>query len=131
MFQQFNEKRQELQTYVILQTEQYKREVFWVGDSKNIERKDFTELFYKGSNSACQNADLVKVNLLSNTRASSTVDINGDCIPDFVLESEDSSNQKKVLEFYLATTTGFCLVSVQTLDADYMMATFADIGKTY
>jgi hypothetical protein len=129
MFQQFNEKRQELETFIILQTEADKREVFWIGDSKNIERKDFTEIMVQSTNGACQSSDLVKLNTLSNTRASSTVDINGDCVPDLVLESEDPSNpDKKILEFYYATTTGFCLISVRSLDGDYLMATFADIG---
>lgn len=129
MFQQFNEKRQELETFIILQTQADKREVFWIGDSKNVERKDFNEILVQSTNGACGNSDSVKFNTLSNTKASSTVDINGDCVPDLVLESDDPSiTNKKTLEFYYATTTGFCLVSVKYLDDDYLMATFADIG---
>jgi hypothetical protein len=129
MFQQFNEKRQELQTYIILQTEDKKREVFWIDDNKNIVRKEFSELFYKGSNPACQTPDQVKFRILSNDKASSTIDINGDCIPDLVLESVESDTQTKYLEFYLATSTGYCLLSINSLSSEYLMATFADIGR--
>lgn len=131
MFQQFNDARQELQTFIILQTERDKRVVFYINpDNKNVENKSFTEFMYKGSQSACQNSDQTRMKYLNNLKASSTIDINGDCIPDLILETLDAgSNDKPYLEIYLSTPNGFCLVALQALDDDYLMASFADFSK--
>lgn len=129
MFQQFNEDKNELQTFILMQVEKDKRLVYFLDSNGNLQSKNFVDMMYTGSSTACQNADQIKLKYLSNTKASSTIDINGDCIPDLILETVDFSNNKNILEIYLATTQGYCLVSLQALDDDYLMASFADLSN--
>ena len=131
MFQEFNDQRQELQSFLILQTERDKRTVFFLNpENKNVESKSFNDLMYKGSQPACQNSEQIRMKYLNNAKASSTIDINGDCIPDLILETLDAgTNDKPNLEIYLATPNGFCLVAIQALDDDYLMASFADFSS--
>lgn len=131
MFQRFNDNvdKQELQTFILLQADKDTRKVYYYNDAKNIESKSFTDFMYKGSSSMCQDSDQIKMKTLSNTKASSTVDINGDCMPDLILETIDESNSKAILEFYYATKDGLCLVAVQALNDDYLMASFADFSN--
>ena len=131
MFQQFNEDKNELQTFILMQTEKDKRLVYYIDSNGNLQNKNFNDMLYKGSSTACQNSDQIKLKYLSNTKASSTIDINGDCIPDLILESVDFSNNKNNLEIYLSTSSGYCLVSLQALDDDYLMASFADLSKLF
>lgn len=129
MFQKFNEDKNELQTFILMQTEKDKRLVYFLDSNGNMQSQNFNDMFYKGSSTSCQNSDQIKLKYLSNTKASSTIDINGDCIPDLILESVDFSNNKNILEIYLSTSSGYCLVSLQALDDEYLMASFADLSK--
>ena len=129
MFQKFDDDKQALKTYLLMQTDVKNRMVYSVASNGNIEKSSFNDMLYKGSSTACQNYAQVELKYLSKSKASSTIDINGDCIPDLVLESTDSSNSKSVLEIYLSTPTGFCLVDIRTLEDDFLMASFADISS--
>lgn len=130
MFQQFNDARQELQSYILLQTEAEKRMVYFMNSAGNVESKDFNDMLYKGSLNACQTSAQIKMKYLNNAKASSTVDVNGDCIPDLILESNDAgSSDKPNLEIYFSTSSGFCLVAVQALEDDFLMASFGDFSR--
>lgn len=130
MFQRFNEDTQSLQTFLLVQAEKDKRLVYSISSAGNLENKEFSSYMYKGSDPKCNPLDQTNTQILSNTKGSSAIDINGDCVPDLVLETVDtSSGNKHYLEFYIATKDGYCLVDNRNIKDDLLMASFTDIGR--
>jgi hypothetical protein len=130
MFQRFNDDTQSLQNYLLVQDTNSKRMVYFMGSDQNLQSKDFSDYMIKSSNPKCMSLDQTNTQVLSNTKGSSTIDINGDCSPDLVLETVDtSSGNKNYLEFYISTTAGYCLVDNRYIKDDYLMASFSDLGR--
>jgi hypothetical protein len=131
MLQRFNDDTQSLQTYLLVQDSKNNRKMYYVEKDGEIKSKDFGDFMYKGSNPKCMSLSQTSTQEFSNTKGSSSIDINGDCIPDLILETVDtSSGNKHYLEFYIATNEGYCLVDNRNIKDDYLMASFSDIGKT-
>lgn len=133
MFQKFNEDTQSLQSFLLIQSEKDKREVYFINKDGDLTHKNFNEYMYKGSNPKCMNSVQVNTQVMSNVKGSSAVDINNDCIPDLVLETVDTSasDNKNYLEFYLATNEGYCLVDNRNIKDDYLMASFSDLSSSF
>lgn len=129
VFQMFNDARQALQSYLVVQTANDKRSVYYMSEHGSLESRDFDSFMVKSGNPRCLGQDQVSAQMMSDTKASSFIDVNGDCIPDLVIESVDRFNGRSYLEFYLHTDQGFCLVSNQALRKEYLMASFADLNN--
>lgn len=127
VFQQFNEQKNSLRTYFILQQSADVRNYYFYNPvSSSYESSIFSTMVVDRSfNAGCNSYDQIKGKLLSTARASSFVDLNNDCRPDLVLESDE--NGKQYLEFYLSTDSGFCLVSIQPLNGAFHMASIFDV----
>jgi hypothetical protein len=127
IFQQFNDENNNLRTYVLLQVSQGTRTVYYynVGTSAWVGAGFNTFVADPKVGNGCNEYSQVSTHMISNMKASSFVDLNSDCRPDLVLESNDGD--KPYLEFYLASDNGFCLVSIQPLNADFHMASFFDV----
>lgn len=117
----------------MIQVEAKKRRVYSINASGNLESFDFSGLGHTGGDPKCQAFSQVDTQTLSDQKASSSIDINGDCIPDFILESvqTDSTTGKAThwLEFYSATSTGYCLIQNVQINDNFLMASFADLSN--
>lgn len=129
MFQMFNSNNQMLQTYFLMQMSPGNRYVYSLQASKFVS-VDFKTLLVNQGNSKppCQDYATVNSYTMSNTKASSFVDLNGDCMPDMVIESVSSG--KNYLEFYIYTQNGFCHLD-KVMVTSSLMATFADVSKNW
>lgn len=129
IFQKFNTNRQALQTFLMVQATDSMRVVYTVSDSGNLDSVDFSTMVRKGGSGKCNDYSQTSTFILSDDKGSSTLDINGDCQPDLVLESTDRTTNNRYMEFYMHTADGFCLVETKKIGADYLMASFADLSK--
>jgi hypothetical protein len=134
-FQTFNNAKSFIRTHLLINTKSGTRMVYWMEDSSTIKSKDFSTFVADDQMpgaSRCQNYSQVGTEkILHPDKASSFLDINGDCAPDFVLQSmSKTSNQKDYLEIYLYMTEikKFCLVAIESVNSTYSMATFADLS---
>lgn len=127
VFQQFNEQTNNLRTYFILQQTADVRTYYFYNPSTSSYSSELfsTMVVDRTFNTGCNSFDQIKGKLLSTSRASSFVDLNNDCRPDLVLESDE--NGKQYLEFYLSTDSGFCLVAIQPLNGNFHMASVFDV----
>jgi hypothetical protein len=127
IFQQFSDENNNLRTYVLLQVNQGTRTVYYynLGTTAWVAAGFNTFVADPKVGTGCNDYAQVSTHMISNKKASSFVDLNSDCRPDLVLESNDGD--KPYLEFYLASDNGFCLVSIQPLNADFHMASFFDV----
>lgn len=130
MFQRFNEGTQSLQNFLLIQDSKDNRKVYFMNSDQSIQNKDFSDYMFKGSNPKCNSLSQTSTQILSNTKGSTTIDINGDCVPDLVLETIDTSaGNKHYLEFYISTQDGYCLIDNRNIKDDYLMASFSDLGN--
>lgn len=130
MFQMFNSQKENLQTYLLINTESNKRTVYWIGENNQLLSRDFSEFVVSSGDSACNSYSDVNNKVINPNKASSFVDINSDCIPDLILETVQTSDQTNFLEFYLfrPSSQKFCLVSVEAIPQNYLMASFGDLS---
>lgn len=130
LFQKFDKEIQMLQTYMLVQVSATERKVYFLPKGgKELKEKPFSDFVTESGN--CQSLDQIPTNTISESKASSSVDINGDCIPDLIIESEEISGKtkKSFLEIFLATPQGFCFIKLTTLGEDYLMSSFADLNN--
>jgi hypothetical protein len=110
--------------------------VYWMEDNSSIKNRDFGDFVadsrLPGAN-ACQDYSQVSPEkILHPDKASSFLDINGDCAPDFVLQTVNKiPTNKDYLEIYLYMTAikKFCLVAIEPVSNTYAMASFADLSN--
>jgi hypothetical protein len=138
VFQTFNEDKSMIRTHLLVNTKSGSRKVFWMEDSSTIKNREFAD-FVADSKlpgaAACQDYSQVSnEKILHPDKASSFLDINGDCAPDFVLQTINKTpTDKDYLEIYLYMTSikKFCLVAIEPVNNTYAMASFADLSRLF
>lgn len=134
----FNDAKSMVRTYLLISAKSGTRMVFWMEEGSTIKSRDFGD-FVADSKlpgaSRCEDYSQVSTEkILHPDKASSFLDVNGDCAPDLVLQTINKNpTEKDYLEIYLYLTgvQKFCLVAIEPVNNTYAMATFADLSRPH
>lgn len=126
MFQSYDQGIKQLKTYLIVQLSKSSRVVYSM-DGGNLSKKDFSEII--SQDAGCKPLTDINSLIIHPTKASSFLDINGDCQPDFIIESQNVITGRDYLEIYLYKKGKYCLVDVQSVAPKTLMSTLADLRK--
>lgn len=128
-FQIFSNKIQRLKTYVLAQKDSTTKSVYSVNKEGKVEENDFLKTFVIDNKDGCQKYNSART--LSSTHGGSFIDLNMDCRPDLVLETNEAG--KRIVEIYYYRDAGFCLVDSNTFNDDNIMdsssISFTDIAR--
>lgn len=131
-FQLFSDDIQLLKTYILAQKDATTKKVYSIvkegNDYKPLE-EDFLEKYVINNKEGCMEYNGART--LSSTHGGSFIDLNMDCRPDLVLETNESG--KRVVEIYYYRDNGFCLVDANTFVEDNIMdstsISFTDLAR--
>ena len=128
-FEIFDDKLGKLQTYILVQESEDERVVYSFQRDHNgnlVQKKQsFSEFVSKDSK--CMPYAKAQRNIISDKFGGAFIDLNMDCRPDLLIESE--SQQGRTHEIYFFTDDGFCLVDLNVVPEDQSMVSFIDIDK--
>lgn len=135
-FQMFNNAKSMVRTHLLINSKSGTRKVFWMDDGAIINSRDFSDYVadskLPGASNCQEYSQVSNEKILHPDKASSFLDINGDCAPDLVLQTINKNpTEKDYLEIYLYLTKQqkFCLISIESVNNTYAMATFADLSR--